>query len=83
MAPTGLAGPAWQVRTHFLQRFGSAALISVIGAVPAIAAAKYASNEVTSDTAKDVGTDLGNAVGDAMTDYLNIPRRSASIKARS
>jgi type IV secretion system protein VirB10 len=45
----------------------------VIGAVPAIAAAKYASNEVTSDTAKDVGTDLGNAVGDAMTDYLNIP----------
>jgi len=69
----GRSGLPGQVRTHFLQRFGSAALISVIGAVPAIAAAKYASNEVTSDTAKDVGTDLGNAVGDAMTDYLNIP----------
>ena len=69
----GRSGLPGQVRTHFLQRFGSAALISVIGAVPAIAAAKYASSEVTSDTAKDVGTDLGNSVGDAMTDYLNIP----------
>ena len=69
----GRSGLPGRVRTHFLERFGSAALISVIGAVPALAAAKYASNEVTSDTAKDVGTDLGNAVGDAMADYLNIP----------
>ncbi|SOC20374.1 TrbI/VirB10 family protein [Rhodobacter maris] len=69
----GRSGLPGRVRTHFLERFGSAALISVIGAVPALAAAKYASNEITSDTAKDVGTDLGNAVGDAMADYLNIP----------
>ncbi|AOZ71386.1 hypothetical protein LPB142_17705 (plasmid) [Rhodobacter xanthinilyticus] len=69
----GRSGLSGRVRTHFLERFGSAALISVIGAVPALAAAKYASNEVAADTAKDVGTDLGNAVGDAMTDYLNIP----------
>jgi type IV secretion system protein VirB10 len=61
------------VRNHFLQRFGTAALISVIGAVPDIAAAKYADNEVASDTAENVGTDLGEAVNTVMADYLRIP----------
>jgi type IV secretion system protein VirB10 len=70
MGRSGLPGT---VRNHFLQRFGTAALISVIGAVPDIAAAKYASNEVASDTAENVGTDLGEAVNTVMADYLRIP----------
>ncbi|MBA3910498.1 MAG: conjugal transfer protein [Rhodobacter sp.] len=69
----GRSGLPGTVRNHFLQRFGTAALISVIGAVPDIAAAKYASDEVASDTAENVGTDLGEAVNTVMADYLRIP----------
>lgn len=69
----GRSGLPGKVRTHFLQRFGTAALISVIGAVPTLAAAKYADDEVAADTAENVGTDLGNAVNEVMADYLSIP----------
>jgi len=69
----GRSGLPGTVRNHFLQRFGTAALISVIGAVPDIAAAKYAGSEVASDTAENVGNDLGEAVNTVMADYLRIP----------
>lgn len=69
----GRSGLPGKVRTHFLQRFGTAAVISVIGAVPTLAAAKYADDEVASETAENVGTDLGNAVSEVMADYLSIP----------
>lgn len=69
----GRSGLPGTVRTHFLQRFGTAALISVIGAVPAIAAARYDSDEVASDTAENVATDLGDAVNDVVADTLRIP----------
>jgi type IV secretion system protein VirB10 len=69
----GRSGLPGTVRNHFLQRFGTAALISVIGAVPDVAAAKYTGNEVASDTAENVGNDLGEAVNTVMADYLRIP----------
>ena len=69
----GRSGLPGKVRSHFLQRFGTAALISVIGAVPTIAAAKYANTQVTSDTAENVGDDLSNSVSDVLADYLAIP----------
>ena len=69
----GRSGIPGRVRNHFLQRFGTAALISLIGAVPTVAAAKYDGNQVASDTAEDVGNDLGDAVNEVMADYLSIP----------
>jgi type IV secretion system protein VirB10 len=69
----GRSGLPGTLRTHFLQRFGAATLISVIGAIPAIASARYADDEVATDTAENVGTDLGEAVNTVMADYLSIP----------
>lgn len=69
----GRSGLPGKVRNHFFQRFGTAALISVIGAVPAIASARYADNEVAAGTAENVGSDLGEAVNSVMADYLSIP----------
>lgn len=68
----GRSGITGKVNSRFATRFGSAALISLMGAAPAIAAAQYA-DKTTSDTASSVAQDLGSATGSAVQDYINLP----------
>lgn len=67
----GRTGTTGFVDTRFAQRFGSAALISLIGALPASAAGQI-ENEAAADIASDVGTDLRDSTQSVMQDYLAI-----------
>ena len=68
----GRSGITGKVNSRFGQRFGSAALISLLSAAPAIAAAKY-SDELSSDTAESIGQDRGAATGSAVEAYTSLP----------
>lgn len=68
----GRAGLPAKVRSHFLAKFGSAALLSIIGAAPDYAAAQ-SDNDATADVIKAVGGGLENATDTAIGDYLSIP----------
>ncbi|WP_299593277.1 TrbI/VirB10 family protein [uncultured Tateyamaria sp.] len=68
----GRSGLPGKVDNHFLERFGSAALISVIGAVPEIVA-NQSDNETTTEVIENVGGDFESAVDDVIADYLSIP----------
>jgi type IV secretion system protein VirB10 len=67
----GRSGLQGKVRTHFLKRFGSAALISIIGAAPAVAAANV-DDTATADVVKDVGDGLTDSLGTVLGEYLTI-----------
>ncbi|PJE37852.1 type IV secretion system protein B10 [Pseudooceanicola lipolyticus] len=67
----GRSGLTGLVDTKFAERFGGAALISVIGAAPAVAA-ESANNETTSIVLGDVGSDLQDAVGSVIADQVSI-----------
>jgi type IV secretion system protein VirB10 len=67
----GRTGTTGFVDTRFALRFGSAALISLIGALPAAAAGQI-EDEAAADIAKDVGADLGDSTQSVMQDYLAI-----------
>ena len=67
----GRTGTTGFVDTRFAQRFGSAALISLIGALPAAVAGQI-EDEAAADMAKDVGADLGDSTQSVMQDYLAI-----------
>jgi type IV secretion system protein VirB10 len=67
----GRTGTTGFVDTRFAQRFGSAALISLIGALPAAVAGQI-EDEAAADIAKDVGADLGDSTQSVMQDYLAI-----------
>ncbi len=67
----GRTGTTGFVDTRFAQRFDSAALISLIGALPAAAAGQIDS-EAAADVASDVGTDLRDSTQSVMQDYLAI-----------
>ncbi|WP_299566553.1 TrbI/VirB10 family protein [uncultured Sulfitobacter sp.] len=67
----GRTGTTGFVDTRFAQRFGSAALISLIGALPAAAAGQI-DDEAAADVASDVGSDLRDSTQSVMQDYLAI-----------
>jgi len=67
----GRTGTTGFVDTRFAQRFGSAALISLIGALPAAAAGQI-EDEAAAGIASDVGTDLRDSTQSVMQDYLAI-----------
>ncbi|MEI4234681.1 TrbI/VirB10 family protein [Roseovarius sp. D22-M7] len=67
----GRTGTTGFVDTRFAQRFGSAALISLIAALPAAAAGQI-DDEAAADVTSDVGTDLRDSTQSVMQDYLKI-----------
>lgn len=68
----GRSGTTGRVNSHFAQRFGSAALISLVSAIPRLAASEV-DNDRAQDAAEDVGDDLANATNSVMAEYLRIP----------
>ncbi|WP_299794260.1 TrbI/VirB10 family protein [uncultured Marivita sp.] len=67
----GRSGVTGFVDTRFTERFGSAALISLISAAPSAAASEIR-NETTADVLEDVGDDLADATDSVIGDYLSI-----------
>ena len=67
----GRSGVTGEVDTRFLQRFGSAALISIISAAPS-AAASEVQDETAADVLQDVGNDLADATDSVIGEYLSI-----------
>ena len=67
----GRSGLTGRVNTRFVQRFGSAALISVFAAVPAIASAS-AGNADTQVVIEKVGGDAGDTASSVVEDYLTL-----------
>lgn len=72
----GRSGVTGKVNTHALPRFGAAAAVSIIGALPAVLAAaveKDGDHEIARDTAARLGGDANNVLGSVMKDYIDIP----------
>jgi len=67
----GRSGVTGFVDTRFDERFGSAALISIISAAPSVAAAE-AEDETTARVLEDVGDDLADATDSVIGEYLSI-----------
>ncbi|WP_306752689.1 TrbI/VirB10 family protein [Paracoccus actinidiae] len=67
----GRSGMGGVVNTHFGARFGSAALISLIGLAPAIALADEDDNDSTSDVAEAISQNMMGATSSALDGYLN------------
>ena len=67
----GRSGVTGEVDTRFLQRFGSAALISIISAAPSAAASKV-QDGTAADVLQDVGDDLADATDSVIGEYLSI-----------
>jgi type IV secretion system protein VirB10 len=67
----GRSGVTGLIDTRFAERFGSAALISLISAAPS-AAASEVQDETAADVLEDVGDDLADATDSVIGDYLSI-----------
>lgn len=72
--PQGRSGIAGHVNSCFGQRFGGAALISLIDAAPAIAADYYAADsEIASNTAESIGENFAGATDSVLSEYASLP----------
>jgi len=67
----GRSGTTGFVDTRFAERFGSAALISLISAAPAVAA-NQTEDELAEDVLEDIGDDLADATDSVIGEYLSI-----------
>ena len=68
----GRAGVSGRVNRRFGERFGSAALISLLSSGPALAAREI-ENDMARDGATRVSGDLRDATGSVLSDYLSLP----------
>lgn len=68
----GRSGITGRVDTRFTQRFGGVALISLIGAAPAIAA-QSSSSEIGAETAERVAENFTTATGTIIGEYAGLP----------
>ena len=68
----GRSGTGGDVDTRFGARFGSAALISIIGATPAVIANQAADNPLTQEAIEDIGGDFSSATSSALGEVLSI-----------
>ena len=66
----GMSGQAGKVDTRFRQRFGSAALVSLMGAGPNVVINEDTGGD-TADAIQDVGDDMASATQGVVADYLN------------
>jgi type IV secretion system protein VirB10 len=80
----GQAGVSGKVDSHFLERFGSATLISVIGIAPAVATASLTNRNSNSDDnrggynettalANAISQNMQSSLGGVIGEYLNRP----------
>ena len=67
----GRSGTTGFVDTRFAERFGSAALISLISATPSVAA-NQTEDEIAEDVLGDIGDDLADATDSVIGEYLSI-----------
>lgn len=67
----GRSGTTGLVDSRFGTRFGSAALISLIGALPAVAA-QSTEDEITSDVLEGIGEDLQDSAQSVIGEYLSV-----------
>lgn len=67
----GRTGGTGRVDTHFMERFGSAALISLLGVAPVLAASSTG-DDTQLQIASDIGADLQDATSTVLEDYLSI-----------
>ena len=67
----GRSGVSGFVDTRFDERFGAAALISIISAAPSVAAGQV-EDETAADVLEDVGDDLADATDSVIGEYLSI-----------
>lgn len=67
----GRSGTTGFVDSRFGTRFGSAALISLIGALPTVAA-QNTEDEITSDVLEGIGEDLQDSAQSVIGEYLSV-----------